>query len=179
MALAACAGAGAEELDVNGNFEKKARALNMDTLLNKGFVLGFDEFDWIDGGWVVNPMAYRGYLNFILTDELPGCKRYLKVHGYGGVHVYREAMLPADSNYKVSFMARAEDGKQGTLSVCVYEFGHAGEFKKTRTVKSFKLEKDWRRFECEIPAAKEYKNMRLMFDFNGSCAIADIKLERQ
>lgn len=170
---------GAEVLDINGDFAKLARCLKTEQLLNLGFVLGFDEFEWVSG-WDINHVMSPAC--FFLRPAEGGGQAAQQMHVIaekGGAHLFRPELLPVNASYTVKFMAKRDQDKKGKISVCIYEFVQPGaKFRRTSTIKTFDLSPQWTQFQCEMPVGVEYTHVRLVFNFHGFCVLKDISLER-
>ncbi len=162
-------------LAINGSFENEGALYKQKELLENGFEFDVDN-KWADG-WRVKHTGSVGKFRFIQEKAAEG-KRYLEVKSIGKTSIYMADAIPADKAYKCSFSAKGEDfeGKSANVSVYAYLYKKDDTFVKTNRLASFTLEKKWELFSFEMPAVADDLNERIAFEFQGSCALDNIKL---
>ncbi|MFA6568340.1 MAG: SGNH/GDSL hydrolase family protein [Victivallales bacterium] len=171
----------AQNLLVNGSFEDEAVLSQADDLVKKGFALEFDGKRWAKG-WVINGGTKPASISLVEGKDVPDGKRYLNVKTLGQTHIYNQESISGEVACKISFIAKGEPFKDKESAVVIHAYlykkvggGWAG---KNNILGTFKPENSWKAFSLDLPAVGGDLVVKIAFEFQGSCDLDNVKVER-
>ncbi|MFA6103603.1 MAG: SGNH/GDSL hydrolase family protein [Victivallaceae bacterium] len=171
----------AQNLLKNGSFEDEAVLSQADELVKKGFTLEFDSKYWATG-WVINNATKSASISLVVGNDVPDGKRYLNVKTAGQTHIYAQESIPGEEIYKISFMAKGEPFNDKAPAIAVHAFLYkkadgawAG---KNNLLGTFNLDNSWKEFLLDLPAVGNELVFKLSFEFQGSCDLDNVKVEK-
>ena len=167
----------AQNLLKNGSFEDNAVLSKADEMVKKGFTLEFDSKCWAKG-WVINDATNPASISLVAGNDVPDGKRYLNVKSPGWTHIFTQESISGESTYKISFMARGNASAIKILAYLYKKADGAWAGKNNNLLGTFNLDNSWKEFSLDLPAVGNELVFRLAFEFQGSCDLDNVKVEK-